>query len=73
MGWRKFNEALDRAIPQKDDTPGEMIAKAVMSWAAAPMALLDLFDDEPSSGSGSSSGGQQSGGGGCHCYCPGHK
>jgi hypothetical protein len=67
MGWRKFNESLDKALPQKGDSAGDIIGKAVTSWIAAPMALLDLLEPEPSSGG--RGGGQQSGGDGhYHCY-----
>ena len=73
MGWRKFNEALDKAIPQQGDSVGDIIGKAITSWAAAPMALLDLLEPEPSSGGSSSSGAEEHRGGGCYCNCPDHR
>jgi hypothetical protein len=73
MGWRKYNEALDRAVPQPGDSAGDIIGKAITSWIAAPMALLDLFEPEPSSGGGSPQNvDNRSGGGGCHCDCESH-
>ena len=71
MGWRLFNESLDKALPQQGDSAGEIIAKAVTVWAAAPIALLDLLNPDPPSSSGGSSGGKESGGG-CHCDCKSH-
>ena len=73
MGWRAFNKALDGAIPQKNDSAGDIIGKALTSWVAAPMALLDLFSPEPSSPSGGGDhGGNHSDGNGCHCDCRDH-
>jgi hypothetical protein len=74
----------ENVVPQKDDSAGRIVEKAVLSWAAAPMALLDLLADEPRSEHGDSSrdsrsdrggsAGHRSGGGGggsrgCTCNC----
>ena len=73
MGWKKFNESVDKyVVPQKEDSVGTMIAKAICAPFAAPICLLDLFEpEEDNSSSGASHDGNRSGG--CHCDCDSHR
>ncbi len=71
MGWGKYSKTLDETlIPQKDDSVGDVILKAVCAPFSAAVALLDLFSPD---GKSSSSRNEERGGGGCHCDCERHK
>ncbi len=48
MGWRAFNKALDDAIPQKNDSAGDIIGKALTSdLAIALMQAGVQFGKQP--------------------------
>jgi hypothetical protein len=71
MGLRAFNKAIDDAVPKPGDSASDLIGKALTSWIAGPMALLDLFSPEPDTDSSPSRDSRS--GGGCHCDCDSHR
>ena len=78
MGWNKWMKSIEEnVIPQKEDSPGTMITKAVLGPLMAPLTFLDLLEEEPRSDRDSSRDSRSShdphhnsrSSGGCTCQC----